>query len=382
MIGCVVIDDFSAAALRMMRYRNQPVGVVSRQRIVARTSCLAQRGLRIGEAQHRAAALFPEAIFVEREPHVELAAWTTVLERCHTLSPYVADAGYGIAFVDVLHHQSLLDVTAELNGRAGIGPTRTAALLAALRTGIGTLRIVGNDTLATMLADWSVDLLAYINVDADTIERLHMFGLRTLAHLQQLTQRHLQAQFGRDGLAIHGLLASIGDHSPIPLYQPPPVVEYVTYLDPAQREPGALQQALHHTVEVALNALESRVCGMLELRVTERGQPVTIRASRLLKSPTNDHQHLHSVANILLRDVIAPQRFCTSLAITLRHLHLPAHAQLDLFAPSPSALDVARILARRFPQALRRVDLHTPNAYLPEMSHSIIPWTFTNAPDS
>jgi DNA polymerase-4 len=381
MIACVIIDDFPAAAARLMRYRQQAVAVVARQRVVARTPCLASRGLRIGEAQHRAAALFPQATFVEREAHIEQAAWAAMLERCHMLSPYIADAGYGIAFLDVDRHQDVLDLCTELDARAGMGTTRTAALLAALRAGIGSVRIVGSDTLASMLADWPVELLAGLHVQAETIERLHLFGLHTLAHLQQLTRRHLEAQFGSDGVAIHALLAGIGDHTPIPMYQPPPAIEYITYLDPAQREPAPLQQALRHTVDIATAALGPRHCGMLELRVTERGQQTTVRASRLLKAATNDARHLHTVATILLRDVVAPQRYCTSIAVTLRHLRLPAPAQLDLFAAAPCALDVARILARRFPHALRRVNLHTPDAYLPELSHTLVPWTLSDATD-
>jgi hypothetical protein len=381
MIACICVDDMPAVALRMMRYRDQEVAVVARQRVLARTLGLAKRGLRIGESQDRAAVLFPEAVFTSREPHVEQAAWYDILERCHQISPYVAQAGPGVAYADVQHHQHILDLCTELNVRAGVAPTRTAALLAGLRADIGTVRIVRQDTLATMLAEWPVELLASLNVQSDTINRLQLFGLRTLAQLQQLTRRHLVAQFGNDGLAIFSLLASIGDPSPIPLYQPPPTIEYITYLDPAQREPNALQAALRHTVDMALRHLHNHLCGMVELRVTEHAQPTVVRASRLLKTPTNTPEHIHTVATILLRDIVAPKRYCTSLTVVFRHLQLPTPSQIDLFTPSPTALDVARMLIRRFPSAMRRIDFHTPEAYLPELSHSIVPLTIPDATD-
>lgn len=382
MIGCIVMNEFPAVALQRMRYRRSDVAVVHRERIVARTATLQQRGLALGEAVHRARVLFPNAVFTQRDTHVEYAAWADIMEQCHGVSPYIEALHAGIALLDVDHHQPLLDLAHSLNAQAGLAPTRTVAVLAALRAGIGTLRIVSTETMAAFLAEWPVQLLAQLHVSNDSISKLGLFGLTTMANLQMLTRRQLEAQFGNDGTTIHAIVASIAARTRIPLYQPPPVVDQTTYLDPPEREPEALGRVLHHITDIALERLNGLLLGQLDVHVRVRQPAGIVRASRLLRSPTNAASHVHTVANILLRDVVGPQHYCSSIGVTLRLLQAPVPHQLGLFLPTPNAADVAASISRRYPQAIRRVDLHTADAYLPELAYTLVPWPTPHASDS
>lgn len=362
-------------AARHAMHATADVLVAVRDRVVARTPALREAGIAVGDSIDRAMALAPQAVVVERRPAIEQAVWDDVLERCFMITPYLQSVRTGMflaSFDDRRAFQRILD---DLHGQGGVAETRTAALLAAARARPGRMLDVAMDDLARFLAAWPVELLAELDVETSTIERMQLFGLASVGSLRMLTRRQLHAQFGDDGLRVHDLLSSLSVREPIPLYQPPPMIEEDVYFEDPQREPGVVETHLLLALEKAHARLGRQRCNVVEVRSRDRSQAVVIRAQRILKRPAETLSELRTTATILLRDIIGPQRYCSSIGIALKGLQAPRTDQLALFAPRPTADDVARAVLRRYPDGLSRVRVVAQGAYLPEEAFVTERWT-------
>jgi hypothetical protein len=116
-------------------------------------------------------------------------------------------------------------------------------------------------------------------------------------------------------------------------------------------------------------------CTMLEVRARDRLQGIVIRAQRILKRPAETCSELQTTAIILLRDIIGPQRYCSSIGIALKGIVPPQADQLSLFEATTSADDVARAVLRRYPDGVVRARVVAADAYLPEQRFVTERWT-------
>jgi hypothetical protein len=240
---------------------------------------------------------------------------------------------------------------------------------------------VHTDDISEFLATWPTVLLRDVGVSDDTVERLTLFGFTTLAPLRTLTRHHLQVQFGVDGLRIHDLLRSISVREPLALYQPPPVVRAEQRVDPPEREPGPLLDLLPLLVMSVQEALQHRRASMLTVSMQDEAGRIMARASRILRTATDDHTHLQSVATTLLRSLLRADRRCAMLVVECSGLLPPRVEQTTLFAPKRSADDVAALVVRRFPRGLVRARVTDPFTLAPERAVTVSEWTTTNATD-
>lgn len=375
MILCCIVADYPAMAARHAMHASANVIVVVRDRVAARTPALRDIGIPLGESIDRARAMAPDAVVVERRPALEQAVWDEVLDRCFMITPYLQSLRPGMfmaSFDDRRAFQHILD---DVQGQGGVAETRTAALLGAVRARPGRMLDVPMDDLARFLAAWPVELLAELDVETSTIERMQLFGLGSIGSLRMLTRRQLHAQFGDDGLRVHDLLSTLSVRDVVPLYEPPPVIEEDVHFEDPQREPGVVETHLLLALDRAYARLGRLRCNVVEVRSRDRSQAVVIRAQRILRRPAETLSELRTTATILLRDIIGPQRYCSSIGIALKGLQPARVDQLALFAPRPSADDVARAVLRRYPDGVSRIRVVAPDAYLPEQAFVTERWT-------
>jgi hypothetical protein len=249
------------------------------------------------------------------------------------------------------------------------------ALLGALRAASRSIIHVEADDIARFLAGWPVELLRELDIEGETIDKMKLFGMTTLGMLRMLTRRHLEAQFGDDGLRVHDVLTTISTHVPVPHYTPPPAVEEDLHFDHPQREPGVIEPHLFLVVRNAYERLGRMRATMIEVRIRDRSKGLVIRTQRILKRPADTVSELNTAASILLRTLLGPERYCASVGVTLKGLQPPRVDQLSMFTPAPSADDVARAVMRRYPDGVSRARVIARDAYLPEQRFVTERWT-------
>ncbi|MCU0330296.1 MAG: hypothetical protein MUC47_04860 [Candidatus Kapabacteria bacterium] len=374
MLCCLFFPDYAALAARLARRTQAEVAIVAHGRVTARTPGLRAAGLAVGERVDRLRALFPEAVIEERRPIIEQTVWDDVLDHCNAYSPFVESIRQGIVLFDHGQPHIVQQLAESFGVRSAMAETRTSAVLAAIQTQEGSCRITRLEDLSSFAMAWPVHLLADLGVDSAIIERLELFGLTSLGHIRMLTERHLCAQFGRDGAQLHKMVQSLTDRAPIARYVPPPIIDEAFHFDDPQREPGPILAAVLHCVDRAVERLQNRRCCQMDVRSINRMSGTVVRASRILKSPLQTQRELRNIATILLRDIVGPTTHATAVAVTLRVLLPPEGEQLALFAARPDITAVAGSVLRRFPDGVQRINVVASDAYLAEDAFTVERW--------
>lgn len=374
MLCCLFFPDYAALAARLARRTQAEVAIVAHGRVTARTPGLRAGGLAVGERVDRFRALFPEALVEERRPIVEQTVWDEVLDYCNAYSPFVESVRQGIVLFDHDQPHTVQQIAEYFGVRSAMAETRTSAVIAALQAQEGTCRITRLEDLSSFAMAWPVRLLADLGIDGTIIERLELFGLSSLGHIRMLTERHLSAQFGRDGTHLHRMVQSLTDRTPIARYVPPAIIDEAFHFDDPQREPGPILAAVLHCVKRAVERLQDRRCCQMDVRSINRMSGTVVRASRILKTPLHTERELQNIATILLRDVVGPTTHATAVAVTLRVLLPQEVEQLALFAARPDIAAVAGSVLRRFPDGVQRINVVASDAYLAEDAFTIERW--------
>jgi len=245
--------------------------------------------------------------------------------------------------------------------------TQTLALLAAVIAEPGKTMTVPRDGAAQFLATWNTSNLRVLEYSDELVERLRLFGLSTMAHVQHLTRRHLHAQFGTEGHTLHDLLHSVPDRTELPVYSPPPSVVALGRFDDPEREPAALLPVMAMMVEEAWTELAGRHATTIEVQMLDRADNVIVRSSRILAGKVQwSSTFLMTAARTLLQDLLDTDRWCSGLRLKLMGLLQPPAMQATMFRPRPCIDDVIPLVLRRYPHGLRRIVRVDADAYLPE----------------
>lgn len=153
------------------------------------------------------------------------------LPACYRLTARVERVSSGSALLDLgacTGHEALaalktLITTLHQNGfgvRAGIGPSLALAQLAA--SAAAPLRIVTPEEAPLMLRNMPVSVLANLHpqgtVTSEMLDRLQLYGLRTLGHVARLSEHALRRQFGAAG----AFLAAVARGDDVRPLQPTP----------------------------------------------------------------------------------------------------------------------------------------------------------------
>lgn len=368
-IACFHIDGFPSwvrAQRTAGRARNPRVAVHYNRRIICRSAALQSAGLAIGEEIERARSLFPDAAFHPSDPDMEEAVWETVLHMLADAGPHLLSLRPGWALLQPYDMMALERIATTLGGSLGVGPRRFIAMLAALEGEAGRSVRVGERDAGSFLERTSVGRLERFGIDAETIERLELFGLVTLGRLSGLKRRHLQAQFGRAGSTIHDLLHPAGDDPAIPLFQPPPTLSATYDLEEPSVEPGELLPVLEHLVQEVTLRLGGLRAHLLTLRLAGRGARGGGLLRRVLKRPAAAIRPIRAAAIRLLEQMLAPDDPIDAMTVELGGLLRPEIVQESLFDERPLIYETVRLIHRRYPGRLLRATIIDPHSYIPE----------------
>jgi len=373
-ICCLHFPHYPALAARMALNTQHMVIVEANGRVVATTPDARDHGIAVGMSVERARALVSDAVITERDHARELAVWETVMDMLYCGTPLLTSPRMGEAYCAVDNRECIASVLEHTLAQAGIARTRTLALLAAVRSRPSTMTYVHDDDEARFLAEWPVALLRELQVDDDTVERLELFGLATLAHLRHLTERHLHVQFGDEGRRLHALLKQLPVRTDLPFYTPPPSIDVVQHFDDAQREPSILEPLLLLMADQATQLLQGRRTSVIEVRAMNSADVVVQRATRILKEPTTSASSIRTVGTIVLQSMMSAHQWWHGIQLVLKGLVAPLVEQTSIFPQRASLNDVAMHVYRRFPHSVLRIDRHTPDAYLPEHTFALTHW--------
>ncbi len=348
--------------------------------MIAVSTPLRRRGLQRGEKTARARNQFPQAEFVLREISLEKSMWRRLLPTLNALSPKLSAVRPGLAFIDAELPAQLETFVREAHIHAGRAPWRTTALFAALTAVPGEVRTVTADGLEAFLDACPLGILhelgpecaAALDVDADMLAKLPLFGFTTLGSVRRLSRRHLQAQFGASGAALFDLLDSVRADSVLPDYRPPTEIRRRLRLEFDACEPCELLPQVRRLLLQAVDELGDLRCGLVTLEL-ERSDGCVATAAKLLKEPTGDADILLGVLRALLPGLLDGQAVDV-VVLRLGSLANARFVQERLLDRRVLVDAVAAPVLRRFPHGLKQAEIENPDAYLPEDGVRLRPW--------
>lgn len=287
--------------------------------------------------------------------------WDDLVERVHACTPLLVVGAHGRLYSGTDNIDALRILVRTNSLHAALAPTRVSALLCALNSTPGRLDIYnGADDVptATLLE------ISSLGLDERDIERLHLFGMCTIAHLHSLSERHLRAQFGSAGARIHALLHTAS--APMSLYVPPPAVVARIRFEESQREPGIIESALADCIRRAVRELAPRLCSRIELAILDRTDEPCAHFGRILREGLSDPVALGVHVGALARALMAPTRWWWGIQLRLASLAPPAVIQTQLFLPRTSAHEITQTLLPRYASVIKRAEILNPWSIIPE----------------
>jgi nucleotidyltransferase/DNA polymerase involved in DNA repair len=351
-----------------------------RQRIiVAATSD--DTGIAAGTPLRQAVVRCPHVAYRPADPERDRQVSTALITLLETFSPRVVphalapdtiidiDLGrnttpQAIAVMQRLAQQ-IYDALALLPA-LGAATTRFVAQRAAASAGAGAAILVPPGYEASFLSPQPITVLP---IDADTIRRLHLLGLRTIGAVAQLPVDALQAQFGQSGRVL-AQLARGGDHPAIaPTASLPTLVRTARFAVPVCNR-VLLDTAIDRLVDrlaTELAAGGSAARAIILMLHVEDGAPWT--AQRTLSAPTSDRARLMEAFRALGRTAQL-ESGVEVMTLCISDLAPTVTTQLELFAPASGQtkqLDYAlERLHARYASSFVRARLADSSAQLPE----------------
>ena len=366
MIGCLHIADFPAWARQSQRPSCRAIAVYWRGEIVARSRLLEQSGLQLGESLGRARSLFPDARFFEQDRPFDQAVWESVVQQINEITPFLSPVDYGWAFFRPYSFSEACDLSGSLLASVGLGPNRSIAQLAALRSASGSVLQIKRSAVGRFLTSTKVDVLLGLGFEDVLVERLQLFGLATLASVGRLTKRHLNAQFGNDGVALYDLLHPNSRSEHVTLYTPPATIDESFDLDGAPLEWLPTTHLLKQLSMRASRRLGHRLCRRVTVQIaTSRRNGISV-AQRILKKPSANSGEIFRAASLLLEHLLQTTKEADEITLSLGGLRSAHHHQASLFSERPPLAQAVKNLDERFPGAIRRAVVVNPNAPFPE----------------
>jgi nucleotidyltransferase/DNA polymerase involved in DNA repair len=217
-LACLLIPNFALrlAVLEQPALDGLPLVLtapsMSRPLVADASPEAAERGIRIGMPLREVNAVCPLAVFIPANPVRDALAFERLLSQLETVSPALEPVEPGRCYVDITgldrHYPSpeaiaaalLAAISPVLRPRAGLGPTRFTAWVAARMAKPGAIQTIAPETMGETLGSLPV---AWLPLDPNTLLKLDRLGLRTLAELRDLPATALQARFGPAGREAH-----------------------------------------------------------------------------------------------------------------------------------------------------------------------------------
>ncbi len=389
-IGCLSLSDFEAWARLQQTKKAKQIAVHHRDHITARTRALRVSGLQIGESIERARALFPNAIFHEHDHTFQAEVWDSVIRRLYSITPYIEPASIGTSFFRPYQLHEVRGLAGRLKAGIGIAYSRSIARIASLRTAQGGMLDIKDTNIDSFLQNTKVDILAELGFEKELSERFKLFGLTNLYSLQNLTRRHLAAQFGETGMTLFTLLHPDEKEHPVLPYIPPPVVSTTFDLDHPAREPHTLFPLIDLLIKRNLTKLEGMLCKRIRVEAEihkSAGRPYEA-AQRILKQPSDNLRELRTIGERLLvsvvsrgdklniseTDEVVAEKGVIGLTVTMGLLSPPDVIQGRLFFERADVLNAIDNVEVRFPGGILRPVIIHQDAAFPEDRTDLIAW--------
>ena len=235
-IAAFHIPDFPAVALRYARGCCEDVIVVHRSMVVAATAGARAHGVSEGDSSQRAERLAPDAHILLREHGTEQGVWEEVLHSIYGTTPHMIEESAGTVLLHVQDVAMIRRMAEQFAACVGIAASRTTAQVASYFCQAGSLLFVDDDEAQKFLRQASVSCLSWWGAEEEWLEKMMLFGLRSLKSAGDISERQMVAQFGKGGRIMHQCIRDIlsDERRPLPLYEPPPLLRAAS-LGPAAR---------------------------------------------------------------------------------------------------------------------------------------------------
>jgi hypothetical protein len=346
-----------------------------RDRVFSASPTYLERGLDVGVSLHRARMLFPRARFLARDLPAEQIYADRLLDRLYQLSPQVALiedrnlVGWWAA-LQGFSPEGLSDVLREFLAQGGSARLQPHAMLAALYAPAGQLH--APSTPREFFCAAPIQRLSELGISPKTLELLQFVGMSTLADLRRLTLRHLQAQFGKEGRHLFGLLHPSAHPTRVPHYTPlsVTVTRAISWTLCSTVE---FQPYLEALIQAACERISALAPTWMRLKITQHGGGAA-EHFKALKPPFTDVGALHGPALYLLHqglERVSEEQPVTQLALTLGGLVQARPVQGSLFTSRPPWHAARANLLRRFPHRLFQPTRNTDAPFLPEEEFSL-----------
>ena len=362
-VACVFVADLPSWALQRLEpnLRETPVVVLAGRRVAGVCERARKAGIKRGDEVDRVRALCPSAAIAQLEPSALTAAWDAALETMHRVTPWIETVRPGTAYLAGINVLDAEALASELFVRLGLAQSRGTALLAALAARACSARVVSDE--AVFLSHLPTYFLRGANIPAHVIERLGLFGLRTLGDLLiRVTPKQLQGQFGKDAAPLWALISG-ADTRPVPIYTPASSLHASWIFDPPALEPHEWQPILEHLTTVVVDQLEPRVTGTITIMLTTALGESSAR--QVLKLYTSDRKTLLTAAERLLLEA-HPGIELERVNVMLSDLLKPIPFQENLFQnlERPDVREAIKVVHQHYPEKIGRLEIVRPNAPL------------------
>lgn len=383
----VLIDDLAGQAHAAAYRPRAPLVVRQGGRVAGCCGVARALGVAPGWTVDHALRVVPTAVVVPHKPRIIRTFEESVQAHAHALTPFLEESGPGLLYLWVEQPEVLVKLAEGVGARVGAAASRRLARMVAAAAPPGTLR-VADGAAADVLAQVPTPVLGRLGIADETVERLELFGLRTVGEVAKLTRRHLLRQFGKEGKALHALLAP-SDEPPFTAYQPPSSVRVALDIDPPVREPAGLDGALEEALRDGRQALGARRAQRVQVRLTLRrptragsNEPLHRSADRLLHTATAEATPLRRALRRLVYTLLkqdAPGAAAdrvrgevTRLEIELGALTEGKAAQGHLFAKRPAAQQAVAAVEARYPGTMLHVQAQD-TGFFPESRYALVP---------
>lgn len=378
-----------------------PLVVLRGGRVVGSCPKAKEQGVQSGWAAERAQRLLPTAATTRFKSAVVQAFWEEVRARTHDRTPFLEDVRPGLLYFRASDPSAFTGLLDDLDGRAGWSSSRQLALLAAASAERGRLAAAAEPQ--AFLQRTAAGVLSRLGVPGEILERLRLFGLRSLAEVAELSRRQLLKQFGKDGLVVDELL-SPRDEPRMAAYQPPPTATAGVRVDPLAGEDvwSALQEAVRGAVAALSGRTTQRVllavgfregaappgqsaspstqaAPALAQRMGSPGPIVSVR--RVLHEAIADEKVIWRTLRHLCADELHidgptqspfPQALVTDLFVELASLAEPEAAQGALFSAREDVRKAIEAMEVQHPGALLRLRERSTGIF-PEERYELVP---------
>src|ERR1700688_1103873 len=329
-------------------------------------------GARLGMTLVQASACAREAVVAVDDPARDAAVWTTVLDALDLASPLVEDAGHGLAFLEMRGidggaerwvasvREALAACDQPLPFRLALATNKFVARAAA-RVADGT--IVRRREEAAFVGP---SPLYALDLDNDVIERLHLFGVKTLGELAALPHGPFVRRFGSEAAEWHAHARGV-DETPLVPHPRAIAIDRSMYGEGTAEREDQLLFALRSLVARVADdvAYAGKRCGFLRLTLEcEDGERLDLPTP--LAQPTAQSTTMFDLLRARLEGVVlhAP---VAGLRLGAERLE-EGGTELSLFAggdPDPEivAIALARLEAALGPHSALRARIALGNRY-------------------